>query len=192
MDSTLVKSPSNKRSRIPINRRKSPTILRRSPTYLRRGRNSQDNDVEAAARALRNQRQRSYRAAIRRREQHSPVPSWNATVVNIMEQQGIRVGQGNIHGESRRGGSHNSSRSSSQSRYLAPSGQGTPLYPTSPVPSNTSQVDQEDINDSHWILPPSNPQGVAFAGPNPSALALLPVTLLLVALLPSLRPKLSK
>jgi hypothetical protein len=94
MDSTPVKSPSNKRSRIPVNRRRSPSILRRSPTYLRRGRNSQDNDVEAAARALRNQRQRSYRAAIRRGEQHSPIPSWNTTVANIVEQQGIRVGRG--------------------------------------------------------------------------------------------------
>jgi hypothetical protein len=141
MDSTPVKSPSNKRSRIPVNRRRSPYILRRSPTYLRRGCNSQDNDVEAAARALQNQRQRSYHAAICRGEQHSPIPSWNTTVANIVEQQG------NIHGENHRGGSHNSSRSSSQPRYLAPSGLGTPLYPASPVLSNTSQVNQEDIND---------------------------------------------
>jgi hypothetical protein len=168
MDSTPVKSPLNKRSWIPVNRRRSPSILRRSPTYLRKGCNSQDNDVEAAARALQNQRQRSYRAAIRRGEQHSPIPSWNTTVANIVEQQGIRVGRGNIYGESRRGGSHNSSRSSSQPRYLAPSGLGTPLYPASPVLSNTSQVDQEDTNDSHWMLPPSNLQGVAFASPSSS------------------------
>jgi hypothetical protein len=37
------------------------------------------------------------------------------------------------------------------------------------VPSNASQVDQDDLNDSQWALPLSNPQGVAFASPGPSA-----------------------
>jgi hypothetical protein len=116
MDSTPDKSPSNKRTRIPIN-------PRRSPTYLRRGQNNQDNEKEATSRAYINQRCRAHRVADRHREPHSPLPSLNTAIATL-------AGQRRFRGS--REGSRDSSPSSSPPRYLAPSpsGQGTPSNPT--------------------------------------------------------------
>jgi hypothetical protein len=147
IDSTPVKSPSNKRSRIPI----SP---RRSPTHLRRGRNSQDNKEEAAARAYINRRRRAHRVADRYRESYSPLPSLNTAMATLIRQRqrGLRESRGGSRGGSR-GTSCNRlpSSLSSQPRHLAPTPtrQSTPLYPASLVPSITSQVDQEDTDDGY-------------------------------------------